>query len=1101
MRTSTRFTSLLLGLAAGPMLMAQTTSGSLSGAVKGQGGVPIAGARVVITSKALFNPRTITTDDKGEWRVYLLPPGEYDIVAAKDGFISSSAKNIRLGIGGSQHQVLALAAIKEQSAVVEVIGATSTADKSDTKSSVNYSAENLQTLATAGGDRGFAGALSVAPGVVSETPNGTTAVIRGGTISSTNFTVNGADVKNQLSGQVENKWYVDDNIEDVQVVLSPLNARYGRAAGGSVNVVTKTGGNDFTGSIRSTFNRQSWNAKSDLFPVEATSNLQRSWDLVVSGPIIKDKLWFNVASILSPKSAVGQSFNWGGIDWRDPRAVYPTTLSNVDAVTATNLATGAPIAGSKVPTGYAFGFPQAGAQFVQDTTSSYVEAKITGAITPDHILEYAFMRSSKTTTHADPNNDLWHSVRVQSLGDLKDDRKIDGLTYRGTLASNLFVEARYTANEDKITKPQGDTKYAGGLAAVFQHGLYAPGYTNNPADTATFDALGQQAYGYQPFGPWVSNKPSRQQSSSYNVDVKWIQELGLGSHEFDFGIDGYTTKYDNNADFNTTDLGALNRQYVIGGYYQKVGDPTDLLFPVIAYAPGTNIQPETAFNKWNMGLAPTMIQYTGPAGGTINTNMQALYANDQWTVNSHWNVMMGLRFETQKITDSTGSELIKSNTVSPRLQVRYDIKGDSRNLITFTAAQFQGDLPQAFIAAFATHPQNSGIYKGFNQINGVLLPTPGSVDNYTPDGVHTFGTPGNYAGVRFVDWATVMNPANYGVLINQFDNSKTNVLDSGLKPATMNEFSLGFSRSYLDGSSVSITYVNRSWSNLWAIGYDYAPSEVVAIIPNASYGIKKHFFNSSDLKRQYNGLELAWDIKTKSIWSVNGSWSYSRLTGNDEQGDDPTGNSTIMQTNPTPLFYNSQFLRSKGVSTDVYAPDGRLLNDLTNRVRLGVTATIPFSKGGQVTLNWMAHYTTGQAYGAVNFGNSSGIDLGGWGLNNFTAGTNNTTVAGSKSALGYVGGRRPFEQNGLAGVDFRAAFKLPLNVWKLQFFGDVTISNFFNHIDKGYNTSFNTNYDATNPALAPTITLPPKFGANGANGDPRQYTAPRTVIASLGARF
>jgi hypothetical protein len=1067
--------------------MAQTTAGSLSGFVKTKAGAPLIGAKVIVSSKALFNPRTVITDEKGEWRAFLLPVGEYDVVATLDGFVSASAKNIRIGIGGNQRQDLALTPIKEQGAVVEVLGAASSADKTDTKAAVNYSAENLQTIATAGGDRGFSGALSVAPGVINETANGNTAVIRGGTINSTNYSVNGADVKNQLSGQVENKWYVDDNIEDVQVVLSPLNARYGRAAGGSVNVITKTGGNDFTGSLRSSFNRQSWNANSDLFPVKATDDLQRSWDLVVSGPIIKDKLWFNIASTLSPKSANGQSFNWGGIGWRDPRAVYPTQNANIDQVTGTDLTTGAALANSKVPAGYVFGFPQAGAQFTQDTTNSYVEAKVTGAITSDHILEYAFMRSSKTTTNADPNNDLWHSVRVQSLGDLKDDRKIDGLTYRGTLSSSVFVEARFTANEDKITKPQGDTKYAGGKEGVFQHGL---GITSGiPYTTAAQDAAGANAYGYQPFGPWVSPNPSKQKSTSYNIDVKWIKDLGLGTHEFDFGIDGYTTKYDNNADFNTTDLGSNNRQYVIGGYYQKANDPTALLFPVIAYTPGLNRQPEGAWNKWTMGLAPTMIQYTGPAGGSIDTAMQALYANDQWTINSHWNVMMGLRFETQKITDSNGAELIKSNTVSPRLQVRYDIKGDSRNLITFTAARFQGDLPQAFIAAFATHPQNSGIYKGFSNINGVALPTPGD----PADG-------GNY-GVRFVDWATLENPNNYGTLINQFDNSKTNVVDSSLKPPTMDEITLGFSKSYLDGSSVSITYVNRSWSNLWAIGYNYAPSEVVEITPNSSYGIKKHFFNSSDLTRKYNGLELAWDIKTRSIWSINGSWSYSRLTGNDEQGDDPTGNSTIMQTNPTPYYYNNQFLNSKGVSTSVYAPDGRLLNDLTNRIRLGVTATIPFGKGGQVTLNWMAHYSNGAPFGSVNFGNTAAIDLSRGGLTDITAGTNTTTVAGSRSINGYVDGRRPFEQNGLAGVDFRAAFKLPLPVWKFQLFGDVTISNFFNHMAKGYNTAFNTNYDPTNLNAAPTVSLPANFGAPGANGDPRQYTAPRTVAASLGVRF
>jgi hypothetical protein len=1107
MRISNRITAVALGLVAGPILMAQTTAGSLTGAVLDRAGTPLAGAKVILTSKALFTPRTVVTDAKGEWHAFLLPPGEYDLVASRQGFVSATVKHLRVGIGTSDRQDFALAPMKTMEAVVEVVGSSETIDKSDTKAAVNYSADNLQTLATVNGDRGFLGALSVAPGVISEAPNGNTASIRGGTIASTNYSVNGADVKNQLSGQVEGDWYVQDNIEDVQVVLSPLNARYGRANGGAVNVVTKTGSNEFSGSLRSTFNRQTWNASNALFPVTPTDSLQRHWDLVVSGPIVKDKLWFNIASILTPNSANGASFNWGGIGWRDPRAVYPTTNPNVDGVTATNLVNGQPLPGSLVPSGYVYGFPQAGAQFVQDTKSNYIEAKLTGAITPDHTLEYAFMRSSKTTTNTDPNNDLWHSVRVQSLGDLKDDRSIDSLTYRGTLSSSLFLEARYTQNEDKLTKPQGDTEYAGGKEALFQHGLYAPGYASNPTGTLSYDALGQQAYGYQPFGPWVSPNPATQKSRSYNVDLKWLRDTDLGSHEFDFGLDGYGTTYSDNADFNTTDLGSNNRQYVIGGYYQSATDPTNLIFPVIAYVPPTatsnptNVQPETAFNKWNMGLAPTMIQYTGPAGGDIKTQMQALYANDQWTINKHWNVMMGLRFETQKVIDSTGAELIKSNTVSPRVQVRYDIKGDSKSLFTLTAAQFQGDIPQSFVAAFATHPQSSGVYKGFSQINGVPLPTPGSNDVYAPDGVNPFGAPGNYYGVRFVPWSVLQNPANYGITISSFDDSKTNVVDHGLKPTTMNEATLGFSHTYQEGSRFSITYVDRVWTNLLAIGYNYDPSQVATISPGSSYGITKHFFNSNDLKRRYNALEMAWTIRTRGIWSFDGSWTYSRLTGNDEQGDDATGNSTIMNTNPTPLFFNNQFLASKGVSTSVYAPDGRLLDDLTNRIRFGTTATIPFAKNGVLTLNWMAHYITGQPFGAVNFGNNSNINLTGWGLQPITAGPNNTTVAGSTTIQGYVDGRRSYEQNSLTGVDFRAAFKYPLPLWKFQLFGDLTISNFFNHIDKGYNTSFNTVYSSTNPNAAPSVSLPSGFGQPGANGDYRQYVAPRTVVASLGVRF
>jgi len=109
------------------------------------------------------------------------------------------------------------------------------------------------------------------------------------------------------------------------------------------------------------------------------------------------------------------------------------------------------------------------------------------------------------------------------------------------------------------------------------------------------------------------------------------------------------------------------------------------------------------------------------------------------------------------------------------------------------------------------------------------------------------------------------------------------------------------------------------------------------------------------------------------------------------------------------------------------------------------------------------------------------------------------TGAGGQTVAGYLGGRRPFEQNALGSVDFRAAFRIPVRLWRLQVFGDVTISNFFNHQDVGYNQAFTTAF-TSDPAAAPTLSGG-NFGQPGANGDPRLQMAPRTVAASLGLRF
>ena len=1108
MRKITQLSSLVLSLVACPALLAQTSAGALTGAVLSKSGAPIVGAKVTLKSKALFSPKLLITDAKGEWREMLLPPGEYEIVGAKDGFVSSSAKNVRVGIGGTIRQDLFLSPIKEQGATVEVIAVSSAVDKTDSKTASNFSAEALATQVGGKGDRGFTGALDLAPGVVSETPSGAPA-IRGGSLTATNFTVNGADVKNQNMGGVtdaahggQGAWYVEDNIEDVQVVLSPLNARFGRAAGGSVNIVTKTGGNDFSGSIRSSFGRQSWDATNTINPVTQSDSMNRSYNVVLSGPIIPDRLWFNVASILTP-----QSSNTNYLASHPTVGIYPTMNAGIDSMTATSLAapyayTG-PMSGLS---GYGFGIGQNGASVSQTNTNTYIEAKITGAVTPDHILEYAFTRSNSTKTNTDPYDDLWHSTRLISLGSKKDTKTLDSINYRGTLSSNLFVEAKFSKNEDKVNVPQGDPNYGGGQEAVFQTGLQ----NDKGAKTiAAADAIGDMWYGYQPFGPWSSPTPQSQKNTSYNLDVKYILDTASGSHEMDFGIDGFSSEYSDNSSNTTTDLGANNRQFVIGGFYQNIANPeSNILFPVINYtsAPGVsdNRTVDPYFSWPTNGLAPTMIQFTGPAGGSTKTKNQALFANDTWTINSHWNAMLGLRFEKQSVNDSTGAQLISVNDFSPRLQIRYDIKGDSRSLITFTAAQFQGDIPQAFIGQFATNPQSSGTVWGMNSIDGgkTVLPLAGDPNDPT-------------YGVRVVNFATLVNPANYGTAIETIDKSKTNQIDSNLKPQTLDELTLGYSRTFESGSNISITYVNRNWHNLWALGQDYVgndvkPGNVVTFIPNVSYGIMNHYFNSSALTREYNALEMIWNIKTKGIWSFNGSWSYSRLTGNDEQGDDASGASALYNGNaviPTPLFNNSIFLNSKNVPVSTYAPNGRLLNDLTNRIRMGATATIPFAKGGLLTLNWQAHYSDGAPFGSMGLNSSDGIALSSWGLKDLTAGTNKTVVGGGASGQGingYVGGRRPFEQNGLAGVDFRAGFQIPLPLWRVKVFGDVVVTNFFNHIDAGYSPAF-TSVFGTNPAAPGTISLPLQSGSTPGFGqttnDSRLYENPRTVTASLGFKF
>ncbi|MDR2697635.1 MAG: carboxypeptidase-like regulatory domain-containing protein [Holophagales bacterium] len=128
-------------------LTAQVTTGTLTGTVKSSRGEIIAGAIVRVTSPNLMQPRETKSDERGNWRFGLLPPGEYRVIFSMEGYRSSSRQNIRVGLDTVVRADIALAPLEIGQATVEIVAEGGGAiDKSDTKVSVNFSAEQLEAV-------------------------------------------------------------------------------------------------------------------------------------------------------------------------------------------------------------------------------------------------------------------------------------------------------------------------------------------------------------------------------------------------------------------------------------------------------------------------------------------------------------------------------------------------------------------------------------------------------------------------------------------------------------------------------------------------------------------------------------------------------------------------------------------------------------------------------------------------------------------------------------------------------------------------------------------------------------------------------------------
>ena len=133
-----------------------------------------------------------------------------------------------------------------------------------------------------------------APGLTNNTPNANQVTIGGAFAFDNVFMLDGVDINDNLIGNPDNL-FIEDAVEETQVLTSGLPAEYGRFSGGVVNAVTRRGGNIFSGSVRTNLSNPAWTEET---PFEKANNqtrldkMDQYYEGVFGGPIQRDKLWF-----------------------------------------------------------------------------------------------------------------------------------------------------------------------------------------------------------------------------------------------------------------------------------------------------------------------------------------------------------------------------------------------------------------------------------------------------------------------------------------------------------------------------------------------------------------------------------------------------------------------------------------------------------------------------------------------------------------------------------------------------------------------------------------------------------------------------------------
>ncbi len=288
--------SISLGLAA---QSTGVTTSDLKGTVRLANGTVVAGASVRITQDSTNQSRTITTDGSGGYAFRLLPPGSYTLVVEAKGMSTKKISNLQLRLGQTTDLPIELSPVEAQ-ATVEITGEATVVDP--TRTTVSATIDNNFITNLPINRRDFTAFSLTTPQVAKD--NGPTS--QGGAASSSGLSFSGQNARsnnimvdgldnNDVSVGSTRTTFSQDAIQEFVVVANGFSAEYGRASGGTLNIVTKSGGNDFSGSAFYFFRNGSMEAKRPLATTDASDFKQQQFGATMGGPLVKDKLFYFVS--------------------------------------------------------------------------------------------------------------------------------------------------------------------------------------------------------------------------------------------------------------------------------------------------------------------------------------------------------------------------------------------------------------------------------------------------------------------------------------------------------------------------------------------------------------------------------------------------------------------------------------------------------------------------------------------------------------------------------------------------------------------------------------------------------------------------------------
>ena len=1034
-----------------------TTDGAIGGVVTDPSGAVVTNATITVTNPGTASTSTGWTDDNGRYIVGHLPPGVYSLTVSANGFGGFRATSVTVEVGRLTGLDVRLSVQTQAETVIATADApVITTDRADFSTNINLT--TIENLPINGRRWSF-----FALGTPGATPDGGFGLVSFRGISGllNNNTVDGADNNQAFFSEERGRTRIsystsEASIQEFQVNTSNYSSEYGRAAGGVVNAVTKSGTNQIHGDAFWYFRNSDWGAinsftthKVNNIPVPFLPEDKRhQFGGGIGGPIWKDKLFFffSADQQLRPFPATANSGTLGAI-------FAPLSASEQTTLQGRGVDPASPLVAQAL-------------QLQQDLTGNVgrrgdqliLLPKIDWDVTSKHHASFTYNRLR------------WHSPQgiqtgaivnrgIDSFGndDVKEDWGIARVV--SSFGTNITNELRYQYGRD----------------FEFENG--AGLLSGEPASGLGFSP--QITIGG--VGGWVFGMPNFLNRSAFPDErrnqiadtVSWSH----GKHLFKFGFD-FNHVHDLEVNL-FTGFGAYN-------YNTRVDWITDFAaFETNPANPARLCGPATA----HVPCYTLMTQGLGTPGFQFSTNDLAFFAQDDWRITPRLTLNLGLRWDTEILPSPqipnptlplTNKFPSDRTNFGPRLGFAYDLLGGGTTVIRGGYGIFYGRIINSTI---------------FSAISSTGLPQSQSTTNIAPSTTSVV-----YPNV-------LLNGTQPPVNVEEFAPNT--------KLPMVHEFDLSFEHEFAKNTAVSVSYVGSLGRRLPRF-FDtnlFAPTQtttytvtggglfngqtftvpffgVPELVPknpppanvafcNANPGVcqtgtfrpnnavQAISLISDSVNSNYNALVVALNRRFYQSFQIQSSITWSHASDFGQSSQTFTPNSGINVLNPLNLrdeYSRSNFdIRVRFNFAAIWSPNyyhgdqrwvGYLANGFTFSPLVVVSTGVPFTP----TLTGSAPSQT------------------------FASGEIFTAPGGASGSLGVGGttrvpflGANSFQMPKTWNVDFRLAKEFKVwESWKLQLSGDAF--NIFNHPDV---TAVSTQmFSISTPAGAPVGTSNLVFQSN-----------------------